>query len=652
MHIDALKEKNSRFDDTMSAAIGNDGDDLQEASRLLYEIMDESTRYAYNALETEVNGNWKGITSLYYDCETMVKKILEGGGKTAFLSMAVLEDTFTKALPLFLVRAQDLLDGSSDMLNKIRKLQEIFRNDPCKAEWKNRSDTYKVLVERVGLSSDGLDYSDLTKILDPLLDALTFWQKHERVDPPRRFQFGPPGKPDAPPAFSLHVPIFHSEQELATSLLTCGKENAVMFAGLELTYADTENWFEEWYTGYENERMRNIMRNDQMTKEEYLAATDMYSRRIYLCVKYGGEIYLARMPYQRESYGGPDFSDKNKYCYGHRAGYAPYQAFYDEPPAAPEDTTFLALPRKGYLLSSIMDPEQRAWLPAFLNETFNHFFKNGPAKAVDAYLPSERALVSADGTELYRNKEPESAIVPKSTAMTAVRQQIPVPDPTDLFDEPFMKTLVRELRVTSDDLVAVGERILSAPALEDVNINARLRKAALRIVCERAQAYMAERTDATWQIAERIADNGAVVSRVLSGACKAFTTLTVAGVPDAKGVVGRITIDDVRPRGGLQVVWSGTKTSSNPPVLYEIRPKTAEDYAAILGLPVNALAKPLRLYTELQALWSKYQHGMPRPMSYHRMLEPPDLLRLNVCMSKTEYKRLLKIYDEEENHES
>lgn len=643
MHIDQAKKKERVFDETMAKALPADDENLQEAARLLYKMIHESTQYAYNALEIEVNGHWTGITSLYHDCVSMVERMAMGGEKTSFLSMAVLEDTFKKVLPLLLVRVESILDGSSKMIEHAKRLQTILDEDPYKAQWKEKADEYKRLVARVGLSADGIDYSDLTRILDPLLDALTFYTKRNQFNPIRRFRMGPSGDPSVMPVFSIHVPVFHSETDLVGAVLSCGKENAVMFAGLELTYGDTENRFEAWYSGYDNERMRNVMRNSNLTQEEYLATVDPYARDIYLCVKSGKELYLMHMPYRRESYGGAEFSDQTKYCYGRRAGYAPYQAFYDEPPAAPEDTTFLAVPRKGYKLSDVMDPEQKAWLPAFLSETFLYFFKNGGVEAVDAYLPAERALIGPDGTELYRNDPPENTLAVIKSDLAMARLQKRVPDPADLFEAPYMKRLVQEFNVTAKDLSDKGDVILSARALEASDLDERLRMAALRILCERARTYMNNVTDAEAQIHSRLRDEHDVIDRIMSGACKGFTTLTVAGVPDEKGVIGRITVDDIRRTHDTHTIWYGPETRSNPPVLYQVRPKTAEDYAAILGLPIEKLKDPLRLYTELQDFWSSYQHVMPRSISYHRLLDPKPLLRqLNLCMSKTSYKKLLE----------
>ena len=57
---------------------------------------------------------------------------------------------------------------------------------------------------------------------------------------------------------------------------------------------------------------------------------------------------------------------------------------------------------------------------------------------------------------------------------------------------------------------------------------------------------------------------------------------------------------------------------------------------------MDELVSPLHLYTDLNALWTNYQHSMPRSMSYNRTLEPKRLMSLNLCMTRTEYKQIMK----------
>lgn len=642
MHVEKINTNSSHLDESMSGAIPRDADQLLTAANLLYEIMNESTRYAFDALEVEVNGDYKGITTLYHDCVSLVKKIFDGGEKTAFLAMSALENTFTKALPLLLVHVESILDGSSHMIENVEKLQKIFADNPYKDEWQERSAQFKEIIESIGLSARDADYSNLSAVMDPLLDALTFYDSNHRYDPIRRFRFGPKGDTSVHPAFSIHVPVFQSESDMVNAMRLCGKENAVMFAGLELTYFDTESPFQAWFTGYDNERMTNIMRNCSLTREQYFTTVDPYSRKIYTCVKAGGEVYLVPMPYKRRQYGGEDISDETKYCYGYRASYAPYQAFYDEPPGAQEDTTFLVVPRKAYRLSDLMDPAQKAWLPAFLNETVNYFFTTNSVEAMDAYLSEERTLVTPDGTEMYHNPVPETALARMGGRPAIARLQAVVPDPVDLFDEPFMKRLVAEFKVTPFDLAEKGELILFGRATENLDLDSRFRMTALRLVCERARDRLSNVANANWQIKEILQDQYAVIERILSGACSAFTEIVVKGAKDSQGVVRSTYLEDARPRHWLTVFWYSSPTSSAPPVVYKVRPTNAEDYAALLGVSVDELVSPLHLYTDLNALWTNYQHSMPRSMSYNRTLEPKRLMSLNLCMTRTEYKQIMK----------
>lgn len=633
------------LDDKMRGSIPDGCGDLEKAAGLLHDIMDESTRWAYDALRIDVNGSEKSVTALYYDCAELMRRAAIGGEKTAFLSMSILEDTFTKALPLCLTRLESILDGTSRMTDNARQLQDLLRDNPYKAEWKARSQEYKSLLQRAGLRPDDADYSDLTVIMEPLLDALTFYQDKMRCDKVLRFRISPEPASMEPPLFSQHVSVFHSETELVHAVMSCGKTTAVMFAGLEHAYGETECLFDAWYQGCDNERMVNIMRHENLTREAYLTTTDPYSRIMYLCVKNGGTLYLMPMPYRREAYGYPEFSDKTKFCYGKRASYAPYQVFYKEPPSAPEDTTFLAVPRKGYRLSELMDANQKAWLPAFLSETLRYFFRSGEIAATDAYLPEDRALVTSDGMSSYRNPTSDNGLVLRTTALSTARLQKTISEPSELFDAPCVLQLLDEFHVTSHDLITYGELILSGRAAEDIDWDERIRSAYIRILCDRIQAYLASEADANWQVRQLMLDKDAVVRRILSGACNSFTRVIVHGRIDEKGNRETTSVSDRtlhRYQNHLYILWHGQETRSNPPVLYQVRPVDAEDYAALLGIAPENLPDPLRLYTPLRRFWENHQHAMPRSLTWRNTLQPKSLLEINLCMSKTAHKAVQK----------
>lgn len=636
MELKKALEKASWFDDSITEQIPEQEQDLKEAAKLLYEIANESTRYAYNVLELETNGTTRGISSIYHDCADQIKRALQGGDKTAFLAMSILEDAYTKIRRLAVTRLESILDGSSDMIANARRLDKILKNNPYRAHWLMTSEKYKSLIEAVGLPADQSDYSDLTAIADPLIDALTFYDR-PRIEPIRRFSLGPAGDLSVPPAFARYVPVFRSETDLVRSVMDCGKQNVVLFAGLELTYADTENYFDAWYNGYNNERMTNVMRNKGITKEEYLSSIDPYSRVIYLCVKTGGILYLVKMPYQRESYSGSEFNDENKYCYGHRAGYAPYQAFYDTPPAAQEDTDFLALPYKGFPLSKLMDDEQKAWLPAFLNKTWDYFFKNGPVEnAVDAYLPEERALILPE--KAAEAAPGAGAVAVQQSKIAKCRLQIQIPSPEDLFDQPYLKRLVQAFDITPADLAKYEKLITMGPATHKLDVDQRLRRTAFRLVCEHAEDALSNLGAAKTQIHMLLADQEAAIRRILSGDCDAFTEIIVSGENGAK-----TSVTDTYRTPHLRVFWYGPAVKSAPPVLYRIRPKTSEDYAALLGVPVQDLKRPLDIYTELQQLWGNHQASglsMPRRMSWDRTLMPSNLCNINLCMGRKAYKQI------------
>lgn len=643
MELKAIEARGTAFTDELTDGFADVGESLQEASKLLYDVLQESYMYSRDSLEIEVNGDAKGASSLYNDCIAKIRKTEDGGDKTAFLAMSVLEDTLRKAIPILMIRAEALLDGTSHMLDNIRRLQAIFADNPYKREWAKRSAAYLELIRSIGLDPQDADYSDLTTILDPLTDALTHYAHVDRYSPILAIRQGPPGDPSVKPVFSRHVQIFRTEGELARAVLGCGKENAILFAGVSPTYEDTDDLLSAWYHGGTDERTYNIMHHGKLTEAEYKAAADLYARLIYACVKTGRTLYLVPLRYQRGTYAGPDISDKTKYLYGHRASYAPYQAFYDEPPAAPEDSTFLALPRKGYDLSSIMDRDQKAWLPAFLYETTQYFFTGGKINATDVYLPSERALMAPGGCYLANPDQSSGTARPLPAVPGTIRLAADVPDPADLFKNDYMKDLVHAFGITADDIAAKSREILHGTLLAEEKLPERLKKAALRILFEHVKdATTTENlADAMDQIRARTLDRRALAERILSDACKGFTKVTVKGpdtptsISDTRGGAGR--------RGVTLAFWYGHVANGAPPVLFEARPKTSADYAAILGIPEDELKYPLSIYTPLQKFWSE-QACMPSPidMSRDRALRAVDPLMVNLCMTKTEYKAVLK----------
>lgn len=643
MELKALEARGTAFTDELTDGLADMGESLQDASKLLYDVLQESYMYSRDSLEIEVNGNAKGVNVLYHDCIAKIRQTETGGDKTAFLAMSVLEDTLRKALPILMVRAEALLDGTSHMLDDIRRLQTIFADNPYKREWAKRSAAYLELIRSIGLDPQDADYSDLTTILDPLTDALTYYARTSKHSSIMAIRQGPPGDPSVKPAFSRHVQVFQTEGELARAVLGCGKENAVLFAGVAPTYGDTDDLLSAWYHGGTDERMHNVMYHSGMTESEYKAAPDLYARMMYACVKTGRTLYLVPLRYQRGSYAGPDISDETKYLYGHRASYAPYQAFYDAPPAAPEESTFLALPRKGYDLSAIMDRDQKAWLPAFLYETTQYFFTGGTIDATDVYLPSERALMAPGGCYPANAAPDADTARPLPAIPEAVRLTARVPDPADLFRHGYMKGLVRAFGITADDIAARSREILHGTVLSEDKLRDRLRTAALRLLFEhvRDAVSIESMADAMDQIRARTLDKHELAKRILSDACKGFTRVTIKG-PDSP-----TSVSDTRSSFGKRTVtlafWYGHQANGAPPVLVEARPKTAADYAAILGVPEDELKYPLGIYGLLHEFWSgRACVSSPIDMSRGRALSAIDPLMVNLCMTKTEYKTILK----------
>lgn len=81
--------------------------------------------------------------------------------------MSVLEQTFLNAYPLLLIRLEDIAGGDGSQVQTALRLKQFFRENPYRVLCQEKAGKYRELVEKMGFKTDGLDYSDLTKIMDP-----------------------------------------------------------------------------------------------------------------------------------------------------------------------------------------------------------------------------------------------------------------------------------------------------------------------------------------------------------------------------------------------------------------------------------------------------------------------------------------------------
>lgn len=646
---------------------------LAKAMELLYRVINASYTTSGTALRGEWRGQQEDLQGIYWKCKELLEKINKDPDKTGFLAMSVLEHAWDMARELVLCPVSKMLAGDMSMLEDARKLEAILSDNVYKQIWAEKAGQYAGILKSIGFDADPDAFSDLTEIMDPLLDALSFYGGHARI---YKIRHGEPA-PYGPPAIARAICMFRSEKDLADAVMGSGKPRIMAFGAVEKTHAQVKDYFSEWFNGYPEERQRNMMRNDGLTAEEYLAAPCDYTRAVYLCVKSGGACWLVHMPW-RGDYMNRIGTAENEYTYGKRSSYAPYQIFYKSAPPAPAGSTMLAVPDAGHLLSELMDSQSMAWYPAFLDETMRLFFnKNGTyPDAQELIFPEETAAVikSGEGAEA-----PEvCAVVPVFSGVPAVQSwRYEIALPSEIFPEG------GAARILSDYFGISPENIRDIPILPEKpgapsdmsrESGSRLERAYLKLLAMRISELMRGRWDARRWILDRVKANmGSILEMAGNGDLMPFMDVTVDGTPvlnpdgtpkmtkrpkypyDPVPELVKTSPDDARMTGddpyknfSKLIRWISKPSSGRPPVVWAVRPACAEDYALMAGCEAQDLPEILRLSGTLSNFYNKYKDRVPSSLSNRyaclgtKDQEPgiytPCFCRLNICMCKREYK--------------
>lgn len=615
---------------------------LPEALDLLYAVLQDSFHADGGSLETEYNGQRETVQSLYWKAKELLEKTMIDPGKTGFLAMSVIEQTYERAKPLLVARISELMSGESTVLKDAARLQEILAENPYKKIWSERSALYVKILERIGFSPDAADFSDLTKIMDPLLDALGFY-KGRRGHGAEVYRIRSGQRSGSKnPEIARSVCKYNSKKDLVDAVMSCGRDSVVMFGAVVRTHRQTTDWFEDWFNGHPGERQRNYMNHDNLTEEEYMAMDCDYTRTVYTCVKSGGTCWLVPMPYHHDQYS-KIATEAHAYYYGKRASYAPYEIFIKEPPRAPEGTTLLAVPRNGYLLSELMDPLSMAWFPAFMDETIKYFFRcDGEPRASDVLLCEEAVAVMPE--EFHGLPEYEDgngyAIVPVVSGVPAVASySYTVKRPYELGLEPWFLDLLDELGINAGDMKGVpilpvkdGDR-----GSYDKDLDGKMEKAYVKLAALKIAEKMESRWEVrSWLVKKARENQGNLIAMAGDGDLMEFMEVVVEGTPvlDENGnqkteteqrypyrsrpAVQHTSPDDARQyaepdrRFSWQVFWASDRTSGKPPVVWKLRPCKPEHYAAIAGIETGDLPEILRLSGLFTAFQDKYKgwiHG-------------------------------------------
>lgn len=659
------KDKWDSLDPLRFEQVSEHAEELVEASNLLYEIINASWKCSRDSLSIKINGQERNLQNLYWDCKRDMETAEKGGTKTDFLKMSILEKTFWYALPLLLVRVEDLVNGEHRQEEAVKRLQEMFADNLYKKMWKKKAAQYKDILNHMGFTVMSDDYQDLTSIMDPLLNAFTLYEGTSNKYAPTILQIRNGIRSENEPMIMREVCKYSSEKDFVDAIERCGKECVIAFGAIEKTNRQVKDYFYEWQKGYPEERQRNYMYHDNLTEEEYLNQPAGYTRGVWLCVKCGGAIYLMLLPHHVDTHA--DLTNpKSLYYYGRRAGYAPYAIFYKDMAPAEKDTAFLAVPRKGYPLSELMDDQQKVWLPVFLNETIERFFHSEP-KAKEIILAEETcvSIKSRDGNRME--------IVPAGTMFPSLHTWIyEAQDPEDVFcDEPNIRTLIRHFGITQNDLRDVPLCPLKSNSEDKLvsETTEKVRAAYLKILGEHVEDYVSEANKVRKMIVEQILYNKGyetiMIEEISKGIYNSFTEAVIDGTPlldadgnpvmirdpkayswdeNAKLIPQKIrtNTDDSRVHSMdylyrttyPKTYWVGEIASTKPPVVLKIRPHTKTDYEIFFHSLGVEMPEYFNFIDEITAFREK--HGLYRKGN----LEHCDALaNINLCMKKTVYKK-------------
>ena len=671
MHVNALKDKDNGLEYRGFPEDYEPGEELSKAANLLHTLLDRSFRCSRDVLEIEINGNRESVQTIHWKCQQLLDQITKHGNKTGFLAMSAIEQCWTWAKPLILLRLEDLLstDGMTP-LNEARELEAILANNPYKQIWAEKSELYVSILTRIGFKPEDADFSDLTRIMDPLLDALSFYQDNKgNPISALRVRSGPDSGLKSP-VFARAICMFKSEKDIIDAVESADPDALVMFAALEKTNAQVKDYFFEWYYGFPDERQRNVMRNDNLTEEQYLAQPAEYTRKIYLCVKDGKNIWLVHMPFKGDVYSRVG-QEGSEYYYGKRASYAPYQIFYKHNLGyAPEGTTMLAIRKDGYMLNELMDDLSMAWFPAFMDETVRHFFRDRDIISNDILLPEETA---ADLPDQPVDDTPSHAIVPVHSGVPAICSWIyKIREPEDMFaGSEFMPALFKHFKITSKDLAGtpiLPDKMGDSKAYLDYS-EKKAKSAYVKILALKIAEFMEARWDARDWLLKKVEENcGKMIDAAGAGDMMAFMTPIVDGTPilDEQGNVKIVTDDyppyrthearqktEIRdgrdcvgsPSIGHRTYWVSDPTSGKPPVVWKLRPVEPEHYAAMANCDVEDLPEILKLSGLITKFNEEYKNDLPhdlnniytaRGFGHEKRLSTwfPCLIPVNICMTK------------------
>ncbi len=387
--------------------------------------------------------------SVQNDCLRLLNDIKDNE-LTSFMVAPILEHYLTLLRPAIVIPVDELLAGKRDKWDEVAELVTDLAEHPVRNQWAAKAEIFRQIAESAGYTFERSDYRDLAIIAPIVANALTTFDTSHYIRTIYKVREG---------EFSMQSPILldeiHIFQDIADAVQLYERIPVpafIGFFGLEKTYGQTNNVFEDWRYG-RNARKNNVMRNG-MTEEEYNATIDEHSRKVYCIIRDGGSMWVFEPPVHTSHNECTQSNGSFTNFYGHRSTYAPIQIFWDAFAGAAETTALVPYKPRKWSLKEIMDEDQKVWLPIFFNTVKNKFFDDVEPKSEPALLIKEtQVTLQLTGAEQNTNLP------------AVVQSQVMLPSMEDLFSR---EEMIDE-NGRSGVFIGERERLCYKGALEMLN---------------------------------------------------------------------------------------------------------------------------------------------------------------------------------------
>lgn len=359
-----------------------------EIIELFKKIVEESNECATSKMILQENNEKKQLRELWRDYNDYIQKIGKVEKLTTLIPL-ITNSIFQKMLPMLVLPASEILSGDMHRVEDMRRLQDALNKDESYLAWEKLSESFKQIMESMGLTAETDLYADILGNVHILVDAFSFLESFDFSGKDKygsilQVRSGKPGQKE--PVFINSVTVLRNQYEIVQCCENSGLDSFIMFAAERMINADTNSYMDDWL-GF-NERKRNWMRNEHIeSDEEYFAKEDIWKRKVYLVVKNGENIWL--LPDSCSSNQSPA---RDFYEYGKRKSYFPYQVLFEEFSGMPEGTTMLTTANNSYALNKFVDEEQKIYIPILMYEAKRRFFDDELPVVDKIVLPQESVL--------------------------------------------------------------------------------------------------------------------------------------------------------------------------------------------------------------------------------------------------------------------